>query len=89
MDSEGIEEVNSILTNLKPSGEPNINCGISLALKALKERNHKNQISSIFLISDGDNNNTGNLLKIQNTVHMYKGVGDYSINVFGFGSKHN
>ena len=64
MDGNGNKTINKILKNLKPSGKPNMNSGINLALKVLKERNHKNSVSSIFLISDGDNNNTGNLLKI-------------------------
>ena len=75
MDLNGISTVNTILLNLQPSGEPNINEGLNLALKVLNERRFKNSVSSIFIISDGDQNDSW--IKIQETINLYKDIENY------------
>jgi Mg-chelatase subunit ChlD len=41
------------INTLSGRGETNINSGLQLALKTIRDRKHVNKVTSIFLLSDG------------------------------------
>lgn len=43
----------NIVDGIQAGGGTNINSGLQIALKILRERKHINKVSSIFLLSDG------------------------------------
>lgn len=50
---ENVDVLNRYIDNLKAGGGTDINAGLNLALKTIKERKFTNKITSIFLLSDG------------------------------------
>lgn len=59
---------------------------MTLALKAIKERKYKNPVTSVFLLSDGqDSSGCVNFLKNQGEIEG----NPYTINSFGFGADHD
>jgi hypothetical protein len=56
----------------------------------MKDRVYKNDVTSVFLLSDGqDNKNTPNLLVNLMKSQKYKGIDTFSIQSFGFGNDHD
>lgn len=43
----------NIVDNINAGGGTNINSGLQLALKTIRDRKHINRVTSIFLLSDG------------------------------------
>ncbi len=43
----------NIVDNINAGGGTNINSGLQLALKTIRDRKHINKVTSIFLLSDG------------------------------------
>lgn len=74
--------------NLTATGGTNIVGGLKKALKMLSKRTTKNQVTSIFLLSDG--NDSYNLQGLDLIFDIYDSkIGDYSINTFGYGTDHD
>ena len=61
--------------------------GLSLALKVLKQRKSKNEVSTILLLSSSDDKS--NERSITNLIKSYRNIGAYSIHTFGLGNTHN
>ena len=80
-----------LLRNIKQftaNGGTNVVGGLKKAFKLLSKRKTKNQISSIFLLSDGnDNYDLKGLDELLDTFRDH--TGDYVLNCFGFGDDHN
>lgn len=56
----------------------------------MKDRTYKNDVTSVFLLSDGqDNKKTPNLLVDLMNSKKYKGIDTFSIQSFGFGKDHD
>ena len=67
-------------------GGTDICCGLECAIKTIKNRKTKNEVTSIFLLSDGqDSNATKNVEKLLGE-HQTE---PYSIHSFGFGDDHD
>lgn len=47
--------LNGFVNSLKAGGGTNINSGLDIALKTIRDRKHQNNVTSIFLLSDGQN----------------------------------
>ena len=44
---------NTHIESLNAGGGTNINSGLNLALKTIRDRKHQNTVTSVFLLSDG------------------------------------
>lgn len=60
---------------------------MNLAFKMIKERKFKNDVTSIFLLSDGQD--TSAELRVQQLQAEYMIQDNFTINCFGFGSDHD
>lgn len=74
---------------LQAGGGTNINSGMELALKTIRDRKFKNSVTSIFLLSDGQDpegalNFSESLKRPEN-----KDLGVFTIHSFGFGTDHD
>lgn len=76
------------IQNLRAMGGTNIVGGLQKALKMLSKRTTKNQITSIFLLSDGNDSYKLQGLDVVFDAYDPK-IGDYSIHTFGYGSDHD
>ena len=73
---------------LKPGGTTNIGKGLFVALKILADRRYKNPVTSVFLLSDGEDDKGEDY--IEGVVEEWKGrTGAYTLNTFGFGKDHD
>lgn len=50
---ENMQELVSIVNHIQAGGGTNINSGLTLALKIMRERKYTNKATSVFLLSDG------------------------------------
>lgn len=50
---ENIGVMNEIINSIHSGGGTDINSGMDLALKTIRERKHVNTVTSVFLLSDG------------------------------------
>ena len=51
--SDNIPTLNAQINNIQSMGGTRINSGLDLALKTIRERKQTNKVTSIFLLSDG------------------------------------
>lgn len=76
------------IKRLTASGGTNIVGGLKRALKLLIRRKRSNMVSSIFLLSDGNDN--FELYGLKSVLKEYgKAAGDFSLSCFGYGDDHN
>lgn len=79
-----------IIENLKDRNGTIINSGLKIALQMINERKTRNEITSIFLLSDGvDNIGQKALNVIEKTIKDAHIEENYTINSFGFGKDHD
>ncbi len=50
---ENLVALNGYIDSLQAGGGTNINSGLDIALKTIRDRKHQNNVTSIFLLSDG------------------------------------
>ena len=76
---------------LQAGGGTNIMSGTELALKTLRDRKYRNEVNSIFLLSDGQDNEPGAVdrLKAALAHPVNSDLGAFSIHTFGFGAGHD
>ena len=60
-----------------------------MALKTIRERKYKNSVTSIFLLSDGQDKGADMKFKIQLTEEKNQNLPNFSIHSFGFGNDHD
>ena len=81
---------NQVFDSLNNSGSTSINSGMKLAIELINSRISKNPITSVFLLSDGcDDDGINALDNIKNTINSCKINEDFILNAFGFGSDHD
>lgn len=75
---------------LTANGGTNIQAGLEMALDVVKKRTCKNKVTSIFLLSDGLDNNQGSLIsRINQSIEKYAIPDVFTINSFGLGNDHD
>jgi Mg-chelatase subunit ChlD len=74
-----------IMSNIQAGGGTAISSGLQAALDTLGERKHVNSVSSVFLLSDGED---GTLEECRNLLSK-KSSGVYTLHSFGFGKDHD
>lgn len=60
---ENMQGFRTIVDGIMAGGGTNINSGLLLALKMIRERKHTNKVTSIFLLSDGQDKGAENAFK--------------------------
>ncbi|KAL4450381.1 hypothetical protein ABPG74_009087 [Tetrahymena malaccensis] len=84
------ELLQTITKLIKADGGTNITSGLQSAFETLQNRKQKNQVSSIFLLSDGQDDNSD--IKIRNllqTTNQQLQEENFTIHSFGFGNDHD
>ncbi|EAR89933.1 von willebrand factor type A (vWA) domain was originally protein (macronuclear) [Tetrahymena thermophila SB210] len=76
-----------IINEIHCHGGTNINSGMELAFRVLKERKYYNPVSSIFLLSDGQDG--GADLRVRQSLEKHLSQECFTIHSFGFGSDHD
>ena len=79
----------SIIDNLDAGGLTYIEKGLSEALKVLRERKEKDRISSVFVLSDGLDNDPNAEQAIKNLFSKYNDIEGCSVHTFGYGYDHD
>lgn len=89
-------EFNKIVTNITSWGGTTISTGLEMAFKTIKERKYRNPVTSIFLLSDGrdneqlDNENTEKTsTQIEHLINKFDLSDTFTIHSFGFGNDHD
>lgn len=85
MDSKGKEITLNRVNSINASGGTNIGNGMKLAFDILHSRKKVNEVTGIFLLSDGICEKDAYFTVNQ----LFKNTNDCSINTFGFGSDHD
>ena len=72
---------------IQPAGTTEIGLAMQHALSVLKSRRSRNEVSSIFFLSDGLNNEA--YKEVPPLIEQINVEGNYTINTFGFGNDHD
>lgn len=75
------------IDGISASGGTEIESGVELGIKMLQDRRYKNTVSSIFLLSDGQDREADK--KIKNRFEKIFKEETFSINCFGYGQDHD
>jgi uncharacterized protein YegL len=84
MHADGKAATLSQISTIHASGGTDIADGLSLGLKALRERRERNSIASVLLLTDGQD--SGSLDRLDSVM---RDLPNCSIHTFGFGSDHD
>ena len=78
------------ISNIKASGGTNINDGFAIGIEVLASRQYKNDITSIFLLSDGCDRKASILVPDTLQTFQKKGFDDnFTLHTFGYGNDHD
>jgi len=90
MNEKGKSETLDKISHISADGGTDIEKGMEIALKILKQRKVVNNVSGIFLLSDGLDNDANSKVKILvNKYDEFPNSNNISINTFGFGDDHD
>ncbi len=86
--SENMVTLHKHINSLSARGGTNICSGLDLAVKTIKDRKQLNNVTSVFLLSDGQDK--GAEAKFAETLKKEENnIGIFSIHSFGFGKDHD
>lgn len=77
------------INNLQAGGGTRIMSGMGLAFKTIRDRKIANKVTSVFLLSDGQDGGAENQVKMALASEENKDLGVFSIHSFGFGNDHD
>lgn len=83
-----VQFVNQI-NDIHSGGGTDINSGMNLALKTIRERKYVNKVTSVFLLSDGQDGGADFRVKELLNEPRNKELDVFSIHSFGFGTDHD
>lgn len=86
---ENLVQLNEIINSIHSGGGTNIDSGLELGLKIMRDRKQANEVSSIFLLSDGQDRGAEGTFRERLKKEENKNLGVYSIHSFGFGGDHD
>lgn len=84
-----MQSFKNIVDGIQAGGGTNINSGLQLALKTIRDRKHVNKVTSIFLLSDGQDKGAEAPFKQSLDQPINKEIGVFTVHSFGFGSDHD
>ena len=90
-DSIGQTRLTADITGLKANGSTNIVSGLHFGLEVIKQRRQRNTITSLFLLSDGQDDEGAADARARDEINRYgEGVcGAFVTHTFGYGSDHD
>lgn len=80
-------EIMTAIESLRDNGGTNVALGMEHAFKCIKERKFRNQVTSVFLLSDGLDG--GAETRVMQALSRASLEDTFTINTFGFGSDHD
>ena len=86
---ENMPRFESDIHALRASGGTNILSGMEMAFKTINDRKVPNQVTSVFLLSDGQDGGADNRVKNALREKRHSELGSFSIHSFGFGAGHD
>jgi Mg-chelatase subunit ChlD len=86
---ENMQTFKNIVENINAGGGTNINSGLQLALKTMRDRKHINKVTSIFLLSDGQDKGAEFTFQQSLTNPINNELGVFTLHSFGFGTDHD
>lgn len=86
MDSAGKDEANRIATLLSAAGGTSIAAGMDMALSVMEQRRHKNNVSAVLILTDGQDGWTRSQIP---TLMQRAASASCPVYAFGFGSDHD
>eukprot|EP00419_Tripos_fusus_P029483 CAMPEP_0172728312 /NCGR_PEP_ID=MMETSP1074-20121228/92170_1 /TAXON_ID=2916 /ORGANISM="Ceratium fusus, Strain PA161109" /LENGTH=589 /DNA_ID=CAMNT_0013555545 /DNA_START=127 /DNA_END=1898 /DNA_ORIENTATION=+ len=86
MDAVGKDEANRITTLLSAGGGTSIAAGMDMALSIMEQRRHKNKVSAILVLTDGQDSWTASQLP---KLMQRAAAASCPVYAFGFGSDHD
>lgn len=89
MNKENKDKAMKTIKMIGPRGSTNIVSGMEIAFKTAKERKYKNPVTSIFLLSDGQDDTAKAARRTENMFNLYKLDDTFTIHSFGFGNDHD
>lgn len=82
--------IEKAINSIHSTGGTHILSGIEKAFKLINGRKTKNLVTSIFLLSDGQDNNTNDIEeRIRNLKATMQPKDDFMLNTYGYGSDHD
>jgi len=89
MNKENKDKAMKNIKNILPRSSTNIMSGMEVAFKIAKERKYKNPVTSIFLLSDGQDDSSRVAKRTEQVLNLYKSNDTFTIHSFGFGNDHD
>ncbi|EAR90750.2 von willebrand factor type A (VWA) domain was originally protein (macronuclear) [Tetrahymena thermophila SB210] len=84
------ENLQKITKSIQADGGTNITSGLQTAFSILQNRKQRNSVSSVFLLSDGqDNNSDSRIRNLLQTTYQQLQEECFTIHSFGFGNDHD
>ncbi|CAD8201589.1 unnamed protein product [Paramecium octaurelia] len=87
--AENKKIIKRAIKDIKIRDSTNIASGVALGLRMIRDRKYKNPVTSMFVLSDGVDDDRGADLRCQQALHQYNIQDTLTINTFGYGSDHD
>ena len=88
MTEKGKNDALKIIKGLQANGGTHIASGIDMALHVIKDRRTKNQVTGVFLLSDGQDNVSGVESRVEKLLWTSQIEDIFTISCFGYGNDH-
>lgn len=89
VNATSIPKIIEVIDHIDSSGSTNITAGVYLAQSLMGSRRTKNQVSSVFLLSDGDHTDGVISEEILFGGDLQRAKTDYTLHTFGYGDDHD
>ncbi|CAD8072205.1 unnamed protein product [Paramecium primaurelia] len=83
------DKIKKAINNMKIRDSTKIALGFELGLRMIRDRKYKNQVTSMFLLSDGVDDDKGADQRCKSALIEYKIKDIFTINTFGYGADHD
>ena len=90
-DDVGKAEIGGLVSAMNATGGTNIVLGLHYGLEVIKQRRQRNLITSLFLLSDGQDDNSGAEDRARGEISKYgeETCGGFVTHTFGYGQNHD
>ena len=86
---ENMVAFSGLINSLRAGGGTNITSGMEYAFKTIRDRKVPNTVTSVFLLSDGQDGGADHSIKQALDIKENEELGVFSIHSFGFGTDHD
>ena len=86
---ENLVTLNHHISSIHAGGGTNIDSGLELGLKTIRDRKQANEVTSIFLLSDGQDRGAEHTFRERLKKEENQNLNVFSIHSFGFGNDHD